>query len=405
VLPNKSGSGDPTITAIGIGGAAQGGHYDLILLDDITGERAMKSPLILQRALRWFDNCEDLLINKDWRSYGASEISGVGTHWAPGDWATYVIEAFLNWRVIIVPALKDPELKDSENVTYIQNPTAEADETNFPEAMDEYGRQAFATEMYHEMRADPNRKVIFYTQHQNTPGKATELTSFDISWLNYYHLDRDEHDHKTIVCETDDGKTGETFKVRDIPLYGKIDPGGFADKLVKGGSRLAVLIGGQARDSVKKFVVYSWADRFKEPGPFLDLIFKAHKEWKPRNWQIDTTGGAKYILAHLNEEAKKRGIQDFHVSPIPVDTTKDSKEEAINALVEPGSKREIYVLRNMRELIGEWKAYPNTLTMDLLDMMGALLKCGNWKRRARREEKSPFATPAPEVKRSAVTGY
>ncbi len=407
VLPNKAGSGDPTITAIGIGGAAQGGHYDLILLDDITGERAMKSPLILQRALRWFDNCEDLLINKDWRSYGASEISGVGTHWAPGDWATYVIEMFTNWQVMIVPALKDPELKDRENVKYIQHPRAEPDETNFPEAMDEHGQRAFSTAMYHEMRADPNRKLIFFTQHQNAPGKASELTSFNAEWLCYHHFDRDEQNNQTIVCETDSGKAGEIFKVKDIPLYGRIDPGGFAEKLVKGGSRLAILIGGQPRESVKKFVVYAWADRFKEPGLFIDQVFKAHKEWHPRSWQIDVTGGATYIMGHLKEEAKKRKIEDFHLSPLPIDTSKDSKLEAINSLAEYGEKREIYVLRSMRELIAEWKSYPNTLTMDLLDMMGSLLRCGHWKRRKRTGEASVpwLKEQEPEAKRSAVTGY
>lgn len=383
VCPRRGTPADPTFSAIGATSAAQGGHYDLLLLDDITGEKAMRSPLVLQRALNWFANCQELLINQDSSTPSASEISGVGTHWSPGDWASCVMEQYPDWQVLITPCRKDTTVKDYDNVRWVQNPTQEQGETNFPEAVDKEGRQSFPTEMYVRMEADPDpsKQMVYYSQHMNQPAKATLMTSLDICWYKYYRPTKDDSGNRVFELESDAGGTGDRVPLRTIPLYGLIDPGGFADKLTKGGSRLAVLIGGQERNDVRKFVAYTWAGRFKEPDPFLDIVFKAHAEFKPRHWRIDTTGGATYILRDLQATAKKRGIRDFHISELPHDPSKNSKDEGILALAEPMTAGEVYIRRDMKELIGETRGYPNSLTKDLLDLMGCMIRCNYWSRK------------------------
>jgi hypothetical protein len=140
--------------------------------------------------------------------------------------------------------------------------------------------------------------------------------------------------------------------------------------------------------------------------PFLDIVFKAHAEFHPRAWRIDTTGGATYILKHLQEEARRRGIRDFHVSALPIDPTRNSKDEGILALAEPMTAGEVYVQRAMRELLAEARSYPNALTKDLLDMAGAMIKCNYWSRRKKTIYDKLFGPPdVYEPKRSAVTGY
>ncbi len=411
-LPREGIYSAPTWTALGALSSAQGMHTDLILLDDITGEKAMRSPIMLQRALNWFNNCQELLVNPDPKAPGASEISGVGTFWSPGDWASYVIDACPDWQVTITPCRRDDTVKDDSHVRWIQDDTQDVGETNFPGAVDKDGRQAFPTEMYVNMEADPDpvKKAIYFTQHMNQPGKATLMTSLDEKWLKYYRPRKDESGVAMLDCENDTGNIEKSVGLGDVQLYGMIDPGGFADKLVKGGSRLVVMVAGQERGALKKFVNYCWAGRFKEPGPFIDIVFKAHESFRPmlRTWRIDTTGGATYILKHLQEEARKRGIKDFHVWPLPIDPTRNSKDEGILALAEPMTNGEVYVQRIMRELIAEVKSYPNGLTKDILDMMGAMIKCGYWTRRKKTVMDKLFGfrdAPVAEVRRSSVTGY
>lgn len=409
VCPRKGTPADPTFSAIGATSAAQGGHYDLILLDDITGEKAMRSPLILQRALNWFSNCQELLINQDSSSPSASEISGVGTHWAPGDWASSVMTDYPDWQVRITPCRKDASVKDEYNVKWVQNPTQDPGETNFPEAMDKEGNQSFPTDMYVRMESDPDpqKQAVYYSQHMNQPGKSTGLTALDDKWFRFYRFSKDDDGRRVMECETDTGAVSDRVMLTDVPLYGMIDPGGFAEKLVKGGSRLVVLVGGQERGGLKKFVAYTWAGRFKEPMPFIDIVFNAHAEFHPRSWRIDTTGGATYILRDLQAQAKARGIRDFHLSELPTDPTKNSKDDSILALAEPMTAGEVYIQRTMRELIAEAKSYPNSLTKDLLDMMGQLIKCGYWSRRKKTVFDKLFGSPSVDDGRgrSAVTGY
>ena len=95
-----------------------------------------------------------------------------------------------------------------------------------------------------------------------------------------------------------------------------------------------------------------------------------------------------------------------------METNKDSKEEVITALNAPAQAGEIYIRRDMREWLGEWRSYPNTLTKDLLDMTGRLVRCGYWTVRrvadgARREvpERARPKVTAATGGRSAVTGY
>jgi len=407
VLPRKGIYSDATFTCIGIGGAAQSGHFSKIHIDDPVGKKAMESPIVLEGVLRWLDNMSELLICPDPVSPEASDILYTGTFWGPGDAGAYLMEKYSPpFHVRITPCLKTTKvgervLKDTEYIKWIQNPNQEDGETNYPE------NPAFSTAYYTEMMSS-EKAAIFWTQHMNLPDEATGLTSLNESWLKYYRLDRDERGKRELVCEREGGGDGEIVPLADVPLYGLVDPGGFSDKKMSKRSRLVVLIAGQEKSGTKKFVLYNWADRFKEPQKFLDVVFDAHNEFKPRFWRIDTTGGASYILKHMQEEAKRRGIRDFHVSALPIDPTKDSKDEGILSLAEPMTNGEVFVRRDMKSLIAEVKSYPGGLTKDIVDMMGCMLRCGYWSRKKKTVFDTLFGSN-PDADygrgRSAVTGY
>jgi len=377
---------------IGVGGAVQGGHFDIIHIDDLVGDKAMDSVVVLEDVFRWFDNVDELTVNPDWTSVTGSKIILVGTHWSPGDFFCYVQEKYKEYKWKIVPALKDVELIDSDNIEWLQNPNVDHGESNYPEV--------WTTDHYNEMKANPEKELIFWAQHQNNPQKASGLSKFDYQWLHFYRFEECE-DGMYLTCRDD----GEKFKLSEMNLYGMIDPGGFAEVKTTKGSRLAMLLGGQPRGTIKKFVIWQWAGKFKTPSEMMRILFHAQKEYKPRLWQIETIGSQRYIYYDILE-AKKKECPSLRIQPMKVSPQKDDKTNDITALINPIANGEIYLHENMKELIGEIKNFPHGLTRDLLDMLGKLNKFYFQRRALPKKEKWNYTELEDEGSgRSSLTGY
>jgi hypothetical protein len=187
VFPRDGIFAEATLTIIGVGGAAQGGHYDIILVDDACGKAALESPIVLEKTKAWFSNTRELLVHP-----ATGEICVIGTHWFPGDFPSYVREE-QHYETKIIPALKisDDRTANKTGLTWIQHPNVDEYDSNFPESLNDEGKQAFTKEHYQVMEKDD--PVIFWTQHMNMPDAPNELTKFDARWLKYCHIeDRDE---------------------------------------------------------------------------------------------------------------------------------------------------------------------------------------------------------------------
>lgn len=393
-LPRIGGYPEPTISVTGVRGASQGGHFDLITPDDLVGEKGFESPVVMEDARRWFDNCDELLINPDYHSVEGSRIAGRGTHWSVGDLGVYIQQEYPEYLWYITPCLKDPNLENTENITWLQNPEVEAGESNWPEA--------FSTQHYVDMKANPQKEIVFYAQHMNCPRDSTTLTKFDGAWLRYYKF-RGEGDSLEVVCEDD----GECFRVADFPLWGFIDPGGFAEmKVAQRGSRNAILVGGQPRTSVKKFIIETWAGRIKQPSVFMDKLFDINERRGVRGWMVETVGSQKYIFRDIQQERKTRG-KNLSILELPPDVSKGAKDSDILGILQPMQNGEIYIHRSMKELIGEIREYPGSLTVDLIDMLGKYVKYRT--KRSRPDETfKPMVRvirPDDEDGRSPVTNY
>jgi len=385
-LPTDGSQETSTITAIGIGGASQGGHYDLILLDDIIGEKAMKSPVVLEGVLMWLDNLNELTVEPDWTNPNTSRISIVGTFWAPGDALAYIATNYPEFKWKKVSYLKDTNLCPAE---WINNQNVGQGESNYPQ---------FPTSMIVDMLANPEKHLVALTQHLNQPEKAGELTKFDTkAWLRYYHFEY-KGDEEFIVCD-DDKEEFPTFDIQEVAC---IDPGGFADSAFKG-SRNAIVVGCQPIGTVKKFITHTWAGRPKEPSVFLDKVFEMYKARKPRKVLIETIGAQEYIKRDLQQEMKKRGI-NFTLLSMEKNVSKGYKDDCIQAVIPIMSNGELYVHRSMKELIAEFAAYPNGITNDLVDMCGKLtLYC--WKRGKKPDISLLNQKNRGEEGRNPISGY
>lgn len=392
-LPRLGIYPEPTLMLTGIRGASQGGHFDLITPDDLVGEKGADSIIVLEDACRWFDNVEELLINSDWNSPDGSRIAGRGTHWRPGDFGVYVQDRYPEYKWFITPCLKYDGLVDTPSITYLQHPDQPVGEVNWPEVK--------TTAEYMEKMTNPEKQVIFWSQEMNLPRDSTTLTKFDGAWLRYYRFD-EAAGERVIICEDD----GETFNLDTFPLWGMIDPGGFAEmKLLKKGSRNALVIGGQPRESHKKFVIDTWAGRLKEPSKFMDQLFSMNERWGVRAWMVETVGSQKYIFRDIQQEKRDRQ-KGLTILEMPSDTSAKAKDNDILSLMQPMQNGELYIHRSMKELIGEISQYPGGMTVDLLDMCGKLMRY-RWKKT------KPQDSQGVPVKRqvegdggtSEVTGY
>ncbi len=392
-LPRYGIYRDPSFKAIGINAARQGGHFTSLRIDDLIGEAAMESPTLMQKARNRIDNIEELLAQPDITKPDASIVDISGTHYAPGDAYVYIQETYPEYEWFIIPCRNSPHLKNTDNITYIQNKKSSPGESNWSEK--------YSTKHYADMES--KKPIVYWTQHMNIPTGASMMTKFDRAWLRYFHFWTDENGKKWIVCELDNGGDGEKFKLSDLSLYGMIDPAGFREmKQISSGARSVILVGGQPRESTKKFVVFTWAGRPKEPGTFIEQVFNANNEWKPRLWKIDTVGNN--IGADIREWAR-RNNKRITVSSLPVDVRKDSKETDILALADPMHNGEIYIHRSMRELENEVKSFPGGLTVDLIDMMAKLNKYF-WTRRTRKDIEDLNRPEQEELLgKSRITGY
>ena len=88
-LPREEHHREPTFDTMGVGGAAQGRHYYWLKLDDLVGEEARDSDLVMKRVLDWFDNVNSLLTRL--------KIDGwdlIGTRWAANDVYSHAVKMY-----------------------------------------------------------------------------------------------------------------------------------------------------------------------------------------------------------------------------------------------------------------------------------------------------------------------
>jgi hypothetical protein len=148
----------------------------------------MESVTVMEGVMRWFDNANELLVNPDPRSQAGSIIDITGTFWSPQDFYVYVLEKYPEYHFSVVPAMKHEGLEDAGGLHYIQHPHQTFGETNYPE------HPEFTTEYYKAMMTNPEKEMVFWTQHMNMPSKSTILTKFEESWIKYCRIEERQVD-------------------------------------------------------------------------------------------------------------------------------------------------------------------------------------------------------------------
>ena len=173
VIPRNENYPDPSIRAIGVGGAITGARHDVHIKDDLVSEEAANSELVMHGAIQWNTNSRALMDDQD---RGLEFI--IGTRWAVQDLYSYII-------------------KNDPTVAVMRRSIIENGRIIYPEA--------FSPETVERLRKEFG--AMFALMYMNNVGDP-ELVDFFVEDLRMFSLEGG-----TLVLEEDG---------RDVALHGKI---------------------------------------------------------------------------------------------------------------------------------------------------------------------------------------
>ena len=154
-LPRSEHWAEPTFDTMGVGGRAQGRHYNKIKLDDIFGDKARDSKTEAERTIQWFDNIQSFLV-----SLGRDKIHLVGTRYSLNDIYAHAFEQYGDRMLRYIRRVEE------RNEEGLLRPI-------FPER--------FTKDSLEILRKNP---VVWASQYINDP--VAGLAQFDPSWKRFY---------------------------------------------------------------------------------------------------------------------------------------------------------------------------------------------------------------------------
>jgi hypothetical protein len=92
IIPRENEWPDPTIKAVGVGGAITGARPNVMIKDDLVSFKAMNSEIVMQEAIDWHVASRALLDTYEVESGLSSLEFIIGTRWAVHDLYSYIID-------------------------------------------------------------------------------------------------------------------------------------------------------------------------------------------------------------------------------------------------------------------------------------------------------------------------
>jgi len=333
-------SGTPTIMTMGVGGRIEGHHFDVIILDDLIGEKAMDSEKEMLDAIIWHDGVDSLFIEP---ATGIERIHG--TRWHLSD-LYGVIEKSSDYEVITIPAedpitgeLMFPDLLSKETLRRIR-------ERNF---------------------------ALYMSQYLNNP-KNPEVLEFRVEWLQHYTLEKRD---KVPICVLADGTT---CLVSDMDIVLAIDPAGsgdvtqnFSESAKKGRMRKcnnAVEIWG-VTGAGNYFLLDMWVGRASGENPELQIarkILELFMQWDGyvRCGFLESYGAQAALITVFNMLCREQG-RAFPLKALPKGDQRAKAVRTRTALGPLGQNHQLYVRPGHTAFIYEFGVFPQSNENDTLD--------------------------------------
>lgn len=341
-LPNDSHHKEPTFDTIGAGGAAQGGHYNWLKLDDLVGEDARDSETVMGRVLLWFDNVNSLLTRLKYDGWDL-----IGTRWAFHDVYSHAMK---NYGIDLaasylrcIPQKEIDKFGGGRLAVYARG-ALEDGEPLFPEE--------FPIEELNVIRKSP---LVWAAQYANNPLESG-LNEFD--WpLKFYNVDAQGN---LIIFRGEDGAFKRRLRELDIVILS--DPSvGESSKADESG---IVVTGTDAQLNI--FILETVKARLRPPD-FIDELTRLFLKYRPRVVSIEEVTFSTIYRYWLEERGTKTGIA-LPIRPYKPGSRR-SKESRIRGLAHYFAAGQVYVAESMYDFRDEYEQFPMTESEHLLDAL------------------------------------
>lgn len=338
--PKGFQTGEGTFDAIGVGGALQSRHYDIVWGDDLVGKAATESATIMESTIRWFGLLNGALRG---RARGAQScIFGVSNRWGYYD---------LN-----------SEVQKSGQFLFHRRAVTEFDEQKqadifvFPERFNE---QVLA-----EIKNSPGmNRYDFQCQYHNAPLSPGD-NEVDGSLIHRYKVTPEG----LIQCSC-----GELVFPSDLMRFMHFDP--YNAKGVRSTSAPAIVVVGTSE--TKHIYILDYFVSRSEYSKIYEQIVKYNDTWWPEVMTYEDVGNQNMCEFHLKqlqltEEFKKAGHKRFR-SIRPATTKGKAKEVRVRDYLFPYIERGNVSCRaghtSFLQMIETWPHRVEGHDYDLLDAL------------------------------------
>jgi hypothetical protein len=382
-LKRKIPKPQPSIEGMGITSATTSNHYDLIAPDDIVGEEAYKSPIVMAAAVDKRKRFDSLLLNPS-----QSGIHDVATRWGVNDPPAWIMKNQPNVDVLKLSVWKSPGVPWFPKF--------------FPPHVLEEIRQKYG----------PVDWSLLYMNE----AISSDACEFDPNLLRFYTLTEWDGE-PAILLERPTGT--RRWKLSECNVFQVIDAGLTKESRDARTANLVAAVTPPTPTEPFDIVILEAKATHSDPNDVLTEAHDSYEEWKPMFAAIEVFGGhvAYYYWA-------LQTFPDMRLTKLPTDTGAQAKKTRIRGFwgAYPRQGR-VYVHREQTDLVDEVTIFPHGKTVDLIDAAGYLPKIwvppdpvdehGNQRKRTRereerirRPEMSEEAQAAQaELTRSEITGY
>jgi len=361
--------GEGTFDFIGVGGALQSRHYDLVVQDDLVGREAYESESTMQKTIEYHQllvGAFDAAIDDGGRDN--DEII-VGNRWSYNDLNSYV----------------------RSNEQYFNFTTHSA--LGGCCSLHPFGTPIFPEAFNLEKLARYKKRLgsyLFSCQYLNVPINPAEV-KFDKKDLRYYSFVKDPDfsytdtapmttrgqvrtRHKVVIHhKVHEGDIEPDIAPRNLKRYMIVDPNHSGNE---GRCRHAITITGVAENPRRVYLLDVWA---KSCGTdeFIDtMLYLAVEVWKLDCIYMETIAAQKYLKYHLEykiKEEKKRDSRygNLVIKELNTPKTKNAKKMRIDGLGPIFQRGEFWLNSvGMEEFHEEFETYPSGKLVDVLDTLG-----------------------------------
>lgn len=318
---------EPTITAIGVGGASTSRHYDIVHEDDLVGKEAAESDLVMKKAIRQHQLAESLLIHP------GCEIRTVGTRWKPYDLA--------EWMLKNEPALDFLKLSIWQ----------EQDVPWWPER--------FPPDVIRRLRRKYGA-AFFALQYENV-ALAEGVTEFKAEWLRHYKMGKTRDGKETIILERPDTEGGPiTHLLEDCDVVTTLDPGISPDSK---DARTAIVTIATTPDNPFNIVILEAKALRNTPEKTIRDAWETYQRFKPHTIGIEVVVSQMTYMYWIPQV-----YPTLPIRRLKTDTHK-KKESRIREFAPYAEQGRLYYDPNMVDFLEEFETFPNGRTVDLIDAL------------------------------------